>query len=543
VQAREARPGVKQLVAYLVPHEGQGATRTGALREFLAPTLPDFMVPSAFVWLERLPINVNGKVDVRALPAPAAERPDLDVEFVAARRPVEKSLAALFEQTLDISAVGLRDNFFELGGNSLLALKLLAQVRQKFGVDVAVVGFFQRPTIQAMVATVEKSGDDARSTTSAPTTRARTPGGEPDDVAIIGMGGRFPGAGSVAELWRNLCDGVESITSFGAEGLDPSLPSTLTDDPAYVRARGILQGVEMFDAAFFGIPPKEAEVMDPQHRLFLEVAWEVLEEAGYVSEDARNRIGVFGGMYNATYLQKHVSTRPDLVARVGEFQVMVANEKDYVTTRVAHRFNLTGPAVSVHTACSTSLVAVVQAFHGLRTHQCELALAGGAAVTCPPRSGYLYQEGAMLSPDGHTRSFDAEARGTVFSDGVSMLLLKRLKDAVADGDTIYGVIKGAAVNNDGGGKASFTAPSVDGQVAVIRAAHEVACVDPRSITYVETHGTATPLGDPIEIEALVQAFGGRSADRQYCAIGSIKSNIGTRSSRPGAPASSRPRWP
>jgi amino acid adenylation domain-containing protein len=525
VLPREDRPGVKRLVAYLVARAGQEAPRPGALREFVAPALPEFMVPSAFVWLDVLPLNANGKVDVGRLPAPPAERPDLDVEFVGADRVTEMRLLPLFEDAVGVSGLGIRDNFFDLGGNSLLAVKLIARLRREIGAEIPIVEFFRQPTIEAVARLVDRGGES--SSVTLPEARSRPVGGsELDGVAIVGMGGRFPGAQSVAELWKNLCDGLDTISHFASAELDPSLEPALTGDPAYVRSRGVLKDVEMFDAAFFGISPKEAEVMDPQQRLFLEVAWEVLEEAGYVREDPAVRVGVYGGMYNATYFQKHVATRPDLVERVGAFQVMVANEKDYVTTRVAHKLNLTGPAVSIHTACSTSLVAVVEAFHSLRRHECDLALAGGAAVTCPPRSGYLYQEGAMLSPDGHTRAFDAAAQGTVFSDGVSMLLLKRLGDALADRDTVYGVIRGAAVNNDGGVKASFTAPSVDGQAAVVRAAQEVAGVDARSISYVETHGTATPLGDPIEVEALTRAFRAGTMDRGFCAIGSIKSNIG-----------------
>ena len=340
------------------------------------------------------------------------------------------------------------------------------------------------------------------------------------------MAGRFPGAADVETLWDNLCNNRESITFFRPDQLDPSLPSVLRDDPAYVKARGIVNAVEMFDAAFFGISPREAELMDPQQRIFLELCWECLERGGYAPDSCPVPVGVFAGIYNATYFQKHVSGYPDNISQLGEFQVMLANEKDYVTTRVANRLNLTGPAVSVHTACSTSLVAIVQAMTSLRAGQCNMALAGGASITCPPRSGYMYQEGAMLSPDGHTRSFDADAQGTVFSDGAAVVLMKRLSDALVDGDPIYAVIRGAAINNDGGGKASFTAPSVDGQAAVIAAALDDAQVDARSISYIETHGTATPLGDPVEIEGLSKAYRRHTEDVGFCRIGSVKSNLG-----------------
>ncbi|MFO1298061.1 MAG: type I polyketide synthase [Rubrivivax sp.] len=340
------------------------------------------------------------------------------------------------------------------------------------------------------------------------------------------MAGRFPGAPDIESFWTLLDEGREAIRFFRDDELDASVPAELRADAQYVRARGVIEGVDLFDAAFFGITAREAELMDPQHRVFLELAWECLERAGQVPSKTREAIGVFAGMYNASYFQRHVLAHPDKVARLGEFVVMLANEKDYIATRTAHKLDLTGPAVSVHTACSTSLVAIAQAFEALRAGQCGAALAGGVSITCPPASGYIAQEGSMLSPDGHTRTFDAAAQGTVFSDGAAVVLLKRLSDAIADGNTIHAVIRGVAVNNDGAAKASFTAPSVAGQAAVIEAALAQAGVDARSISYVETHGTATPLGDPVEIAALTRAFRRHTADAGFCAVGSLKSNTG-----------------
>ncbi|RKW34640.1 MAG: polyketide synthase, partial [Lautropia sp.] len=345
-------------------------------------------------------------------------------------------------------------------------------------------------------------------------------------IAIIGMAGRFPGAGSVEALWQNLLDGVDGIRHFRPEELDPSLPASLTSDPDYVPARGILDDAGRFDAAFFGIGPREAELMDPQQRIFLELAWQCLEHGGHAPRDGDRRIGVFAGMYNATYFQRHLQHYPEKIAGLGEFQVMLDNEKDYIATRTANRLNLQGPAISVHTACSTSLVAIAQAVLALRAGQCEMALAGGVAVTAPVNSGYRYEAGSMLSPDGRTRSFDADAQGTVFSDGAAVVLLKRLADARRDGDTVYGVIRGVAVNNDGGNKASFTAVSLDGQYAVIRAALADAGVPARSIQYVEAHGTATPMGDPVEVRALTRAWREETADTGFATLGSLKSNIG-----------------
>ncbi|MGJ7615325.1 MULTISPECIES: amino acid adenylation domain-containing protein [unclassified Variovorax] len=536
VVARPDGSGELRLVAYLVAR-GQKVS-WDALRTHLAARLPAALVPSAQVWLAQLPVTPNGKLDRKALPEPAAERPDLAQPFEEAHDAVEQQVCDAFARALRIGKVGRNDNFFDLGGDSLLVLQVLADLQRGTGMALSTNLFFRNPTPKAMgarmqpaddkPATAAAAGFQAQPTAAAPSSAAATrPGtGLDDAVALIGTAGRFPGAADVEQFWANLVAGRDTISFFDDATLDAGVSQALRSDATYVRARGVIDGIEDFDAAFFGIGPKEAQLMDPQQRVFLEICWECIERAGYVPDAAPGPVGVYAGMYNATYFQRHVSTRPDLVEPVGEFQVMLANEKDYITTRVANRLNLTGPAVSVHTACSTSLVAVAQAFHALRTGQCYMALAGGASVTCPPRSGYLYNEGSMLSPDGHTRSFDAQAQGTVFSDGAAVVLLKRLADAQADGDTIYAVLRSAAVNNDGGAKASFTAPSVDGQAAVIRAALAAADIDARSISYVEAHGTATPMGDPIEVEALAVAYAEHTDARDFCTLGSLKSNVG-----------------
>ncbi|MDZ8094722.1 MAG: aminotransferase class III-fold pyridoxal phosphate-dependent enzyme [Nostoc sp. DedQUE05] len=347
-----------------------------------------------------------------------------------------------------------------------------------------------------------------------------------DGVAIIGMVGRFPGAGNVDEFWRNLCEGLESTTFFEDEELDPSIDPNLCKDPSYVKARGIIPGGETFDAAFFGINPLEAVVMDPQARVFLELVYEALENAGYESESFEGLIGLYAGCGQNTYFANHIAGRMEIVDRIGEFQTMLANEKDFLTTRAAYKLNLKGPAVSVNTACSTSLVAVIQACQALTSYQCDLALSGGVSMTTPQNSGYVAQEGSMLSGDGHCRPFDANAQGTMFNNGAGVVVLKRLEDALHDGDRIYAVIRGSGINNDGADKVSFTAPSVDGQAEAIAMAQAYANFHPETISYIEAHGTATPLGDPIEIEALTQAFRVHTDAKQFCAIGSLKSNVG-----------------
>jgi len=292
-----------------------------------------------------------------------------------------------------------------------------------------------------------------------------------------------------------------------------------------VPARGVIAGAENFDAAFFGIAPGEAQLMDPQQRVFLELCWNALEHAGIGAPSSDVSIGVYAGVSNNGY-RKLVEARPELVAASGEFATMLANEKDYVATRVAHRIGLHGPAISLYTACSTSLVAVAQAWYALMSWQCDVALAGGINIVVPQESGYVPVDGGMESSDGHCRPFDAQASGTVFSSGGGVVVLKRLADALADRDHVWAVIRGVGVNNDGADKASFTAPSARGQAEAIRLALSTADVSADSIGYVEAHGTGTALGDPIEVEALTRAYRAQTAARQYCWLGSAKSNIG-----------------
>lgn len=348
----------------------------------------------------------------------------------------------------------------------------------------------------------------------------------PEEVAVIGMAGRFPGARNTDQFWLNLRDGVEAITFFSdaeltAWGIDPSLLSNSN----YVKAKPVLEDVEMFDAALFGYTQREAELIDPQQRVFLECAWETLEDAGYEPAKYQGLIGVYAGVSINTYVY-NLFARPDVIAAMGDYQTIIANDKDYLATRVSYKLNLRGPSLSVQTACSTSLVAVHLACQSLLSGECDMALAGGTTVKLPQEAGYYYQEGGITSPDGHCRAFDSKAQGMVSGSGVGLVLLKRLREAIADGDHIEAVIKGSAINNDGAYKVGYTSPAVDGQSEVIAEALSVAGVAPETITYVETHGTGTHLGDPIEIAALTKAFSSRTRKKQFCAVGSVKTNIG-----------------
>ncbi|MGL5832445.1 MAG: type I polyketide synthase, partial [Waterburya sp.] len=346
-------------------------------------------------------------------------------------------------------------------------------------------------------------------------------------IAIVGMSCRFPGAKNIAEFWQNLVDGVESVTYFADDELkSEGVNSALLSNPNYVKARATLADLEQFDASFFGFTPREAEMMDPQHRLFLECAWEAMENAAYDSQFYHGQIGVFAGVGMNTYLLRNLLSNPNLIKSLNDLQISIGNDKDFVPTQVSYKLNLTGPSINVNTACSSSLVAVQMACQNLLNYQCDLALAGGVSIIVPQKEGYLYQEGGILSPDGHCRAFDAKAKGCIDGSGVGIVVLKRLEDALTEGDNILAVIKSSAINNDGSCKVGFTAPSIEGQAAVISEALEIANIDTETVTYVETHGTGTVLGDPIEISALTQAFRISTQRKGFCRIGSVKTNIG-----------------
>ncbi|HKV13369.1 MAG TPA: beta-ketoacyl synthase N-terminal-like domain-containing protein, partial [Thermoanaerobaculia bacterium] len=508
VVAREIA-GSKSLVAYVVPE-------AAGLREHLRQLLPEHMVPAFFVALPALPLTPNGKVDRKALPAPV-------ISTQPAQGPlngIEETVAAIWCEVLGVPRVGSEDNFFDLGGHSLLLPRVQTLLRDRLGREVSLVDLLTHSTVRALARYLEPELAVEEPAAVAP--RQRGSGA----LAIVGLAGRFPGASDVEELWANLSAGVSSIARFGDEELAAAgVPPELRRDPRYVPAAGALNGVELFDAGFFGYSPREAELLDPQQRLFLECAWEALEDAGYDSKRTTGPVGVFGSLGFNRYLHQ-ILTAVD-PAEVGGLQLALGNDKDFLATRVSYKLDLTGPSLTVQTACSSSLVAVHVASQSLLQGECDMALAGGVSIVLPQRAGYLYEEGGIASPDGRCRAFDAEARGTVFGSGGGLVVLKRLEDALADGDTIRAVLLGSAVNNDGGsGKAGYTAPSVAGQAAAISAALAAAGVDPATVSYVEAHGTGTPLGDPIEVQALAQAFRQGGPREGSCALGSVKSNLG-----------------
>ncbi|HEY3572046.1 MAG TPA: amino acid adenylation domain-containing protein [Thermoanaerobaculia bacterium] len=522
--AREDR-GEKRLVAYIVA-EG-GAVSPAFLRQALRDRLPAYMVPSAFVLLERLPITPNGKVDRRALPAPV----EAVAETTAQAMPesdVEERIAAVWREVLGAERVGVTDNFFDVGGHSLLLVRLHSRLQEVLGREISLMELFNHPTVRSQADHLGSGRAPApaaaRASRPKPVEEAGTEG-PAGGIAIVGMAGRFPKARDLETFWRNLRDGVEAVSFFSDDEL--AAAGVMAEElahPKLVKARGVLEDEALFDADFFEVSPRQAELMDPQLRCFLECSWEALESAGYDPARFPGQIGVYGGSTLSSYLLHNLLSNQDLLQDVGSYQALIATDRDFLTTQVSYKLNLRGPSLTVQTACSTSLVATHLACLALLAGECDMALAGGVSVKVPQVTGYIYQEGGLDSSDGHCRSFDARADGSVYGGGVGVVVLKRLEDALADGDTIHAVILGSAINNDGSAKVGYTAPSIEGQSRAIADAQAAAGIAPETIGYVECHGSGTALGDPIEVSALTRAFA--TSERGYCPIGSVKSSIG-----------------
>lgn len=494
--------------------------------------------------LKELPITADGAIDRDRLPVVDRSGTGGDA-YVAPGTPTEQAIAAIWQDVLEVGQVSLHGNFFQLGGHSLLLVQMHERLREQFDTPITLVELFKYPTVSSLAQFID-GGHDAASTAAAQgreqaqRRRARRSHVEAadTDIAVIGMSCRFPGADDVDAFWKNLAAGVESITFFSDDDIRRSgIDARTADDPNYVKASSVLSDIAGFDPEFFGISTREAVLMDPQQRLFLECAWESLEDAGYDPLTYPGMIGIYAGASMNTYLLNQVmpnrdtlDSRDDMCVTtldsLGGFQLMIGSDKDYLPTQAAYRLNLRGPAVNVQTACSTTLVTVHLAVRSLLDGECDICLAGGASIKVPQQAGHLFQDGMIVSPDGHCRAFDAKAQGTIFGSGIGIVALKRAKDAIADGDHIYAIVKGTAVNNDGATKVGYMSPSGDGQASVAAEALAVANVSPGAITYVEAHGTATELGDPIEIAGLNQAFRSESMRPHSVAIGSVKTNIG-----------------
>jgi len=526
VTAVDTLSGGKILAAYIVKKVEN--LSSGDLNTLCTGKLPGYMIPAVFVFVEEIPLTPNNKVNIRALP-PVTEDSyyNTQVSYIPPSGNIETKIASIFAKLLKNNKIGVHNSFFESGGTSISAAILAAELRREFKEDISVVTVFQYPTISSLAGFISKSikGKPLMQRINERISKEKIPNVRSSEIAVIGMSGRFPGAESIDELWENILNGKESVTQFSRDELD-EVDEDLANDPFYIPARGILTDIDKFDAPFFGIRPNEAQIMDPQQRVIIETAWAAFENAGYSAEQYDGVVGVYAGMGDGTYYLHHLYNRKDIENRVGSVTLEIASEKDHIAPRISFLMNLRGPSLSIHTACSTGLTVVDAAVNALISGQCDIAMAGGIDISVPQKSGQIYQEEGIFTRDGHCRPFDADATGTMFGEAVGVVVLKRLEDAIADNDTVHAVIRGTAVNHDGSHKASYLAPSVDGQAEVIALAQARAGIHPESIGYVEAHGTATPIGDPIEVEALTKAFRLKTSKKQYCALGSIKGNLG-----------------
>jgi amino acid adenylation domain-containing protein/thioester reductase-like protein len=530
VAARPGPQGRMRLIAYVVAADGYAsAVLSEQLRTVASERLPDHMVPAAVVVLDAIPMTPSGKIAFRRLPPPPTATPSRSRHRGSE---LEKLLAGVWGEVLELPEIDPRRTFFELGGDSVLLVNAHQRTAAALGRELPVETLFRYPTIESLVEHLDQRSA-GRPLTMAPSGTRRSAAVADQDVAIIGMACRVPGAANVAQFWANLRAGVESVAVLAEEEI-VRLGSDQTRDPHFVPVAATIPDIDLFDAEFFGYSAAEAAIIDPQQRLFLECAWEAVEDAGL--DLGGGAVGVYAGAGLGTYLVNNVlgaklRSGPFLSHRhfeqATDLRIEQGNASDHLPTRVSFKLGLRGPSVNVQSTCSTSLVAVHLARQALLSGECEVALAGGVSVITPQNTGYVWREGMMLSPDGHCRAFDADAAGTVFGNGLGAVVLKPLAAARADGDRVYAVLKGSAVNNDGADKLSYSGPSVEAQAEVIARAHESAGVGGDDVSYVEAHGTGTKLGDPIELAGLRQAFAHTArGERARCAIGSVKTNVG-----------------
>ncbi len=494
-------------------------------KAYLRQKLPTYMVPSIIETVATLPLTPNGKIDRRALAAwvhrePAPQEPTL------AHGKLQEQIARIWSEALHISSPDIDTNIFDLGAHSLMLAQVQTQLEKTLGKTIELVALFRYPTIRGLAEHLERAPRDI--THRLEKNKEIKHGSE---IAVIGMSAILPGAKNVEDFWALLESGADGIRHFSLEELRAAgLDETLITSPNFVPVQGAIDGIEQFDAEFFGYSPAQAKLIDPQHRMFLQTAVHALEDAGYAAFDKPQNIGVYGGCGQNDYLVEKVLPYLNHGHEHEAYNAMVASEKDYLTTRVSYLLNLTGPSLDIQTACSSGLVALHVACRALRAQECEMALAGAISLRIPQANGHLYQDGMIVSNDGCCRAFDADASGTVWGSGVIAFVLKPLAHAQRDGDTVHAVIKGSAINNDGAGKVGFTAPGIDGQTALLNAALRDAGVTPGEIGMIEAHGTATALGDMIEVSALKEVWG---ESNESCALGSVKSQIGHLNSASG----------
>lgn len=496
----------KMLTAYVVFSSKRSILHAEEIRAFLAQLLPPYMLPAKYVMVDELPLTAVGKVDKKNLDKIPHTDLHFNIDISLSESDIEEKIKNVWKHLLNRKNIPTNKNLFELGANSVLIVEACSRINQALQSDILISDMLSHPTIHKLSRFIEGDVD-------VPIIRERHVVSV-SDIAIVGMSCRLPKANNIEEFWSSLCKGIDCLTRFA-------------DNEDLIQVRGILDNVEKFDASFFGFSPVDASITDPAQRVFLECAWEALEHAGVApSKLPANTISVFAGMADSTYLYENLLKNTWFCQEQSAFQQRIATSTSMLSTQTSYRLNLTGKSVNVNTACSTGLMVVEQACQDLLLGHSDVALAGASSIILPQEYGYRYQPGSILSPDGYCRPFAENANGTVFSNGVGVVVLKRLEDAIRDNDTIYALIKGRGTNNDGSDKLSFTAPSVQGQMTCIRNALHESKLSPEDISYIEAHGTATALGDVIEINALSSVYREQTNKRNYCALGSVKANIG-----------------
>ncbi|PQP85212.1 hypothetical protein C0Q44_12205 [Paenibacillus sp. PCH8] len=525
-------PGIIQSVVVMKSFEGRSGLLyayylsdqelpSAQLREYVSRSLPAYMIPSVFVHKSEFPLNSSGKMDRNALIADMTHAHASSATYAAPVNELEKLVASVWAQVLGVEKVGRDDHFFELGGNSFSVIQAHNKLKHHTDVEFPVPRFFERPTLRQFAAQGQQD-EECNIPKERKERFQRKAGIQREDIAIVGMAVNVPGAEDIREFWNNLVERRESIHFYSDEELrELGVEEALLRSPRYVKAKGRANGIDEFDAGFFDYTPGEAKMMSPQFRLLYQGIWEALEDAGCKPDEA-GKVGVFlGGSDDFEWYRQVLFNDANYSSK---YEAFTLSTNHFLATRMAYKLNLRGPAYTALTGCSTSLVTPHLACQSLIVGECDVAVAGGITVELPNEGGYVYEDGMMFSADGHCRPFDADASGTVFSNGMGIVVLKRVTDALRDGDHIYGVIKGSAINNDGHEKLSFLAPSISGQSEVIQDAYKVAGVDPETVSYIEAHGTGTLLGDPIEVHSLTRAFA--SEQKQFCYLGSVKGNVG-----------------
>lgn len=533
VIVNKSNPENPLLIAYL-KYNGAEELNINAIKAYLLEKIPDYMVPTNFTVINEMPLTSSGKINRKALPEPNF---NFQVKRTSDPGKIEDIILSIWQDVLKNNHIDIKTNFFDIGGNSIMTPLIAARLQKEFNIKVSTIDIFQYPTVEALTTYLysqNKASTFIPEVSLKVNDRASSKKEIDNRIAVIGIAGKFPEADTKEELWGKLMEGKELISFFSDEELEKtdSMFHKNKDNPNYRRSRGVLNNIELWDAKFFGYSPNDARNTDPQQRLWFETVWNAFEDAGCDPYRYNGAISVFAGVNLNSYLFDNILRNRRIYEdymHFGDaetFQTYVNNDAAFIATRTAYLFNLKGQAINVQSACSTSLMAIAQACSSLIAGDSDIAVAGASSVQTPQKIGYMYQTGGMRSADGHCRPFDKNCSGTVFSNAIGAVILKRLNDAIEDNDEIYGVIRGWALNNDGYDKIGFAAPSVNGQLELLRKAYSKANLNPEELSYIEAHGTATILGDPIEVAALSQYFREKTSKKKFCGLGSIKGNIG-----------------